>query len=76
MSKWWEVRRTDGSNPRPREMPRYNGNTADEALKAAGLSCANGQVREITCPECCYELEYGEVGPYEIHTCEMEEDEI
>jgi hypothetical protein len=70
--KWYNITRLDGSSPRPREMPKYMGNTPAEAFARAGLAINEGRFTEITCPECCYELEYGEVGPYSVHTCEME----
>lgn len=70
---WYQVTKLDGSNPQERCMPYYKGKTAFQAAASAGLSLTEARVYPITCPECVYELENGDVGPYDHHTCEEEE---
>jgi len=49
---------------------RQKANSAFAACAAAGTSLTESTATPITCPECIYELEHGEVGPYSSHTCE------
>lgn len=72
---WYIVTKLDGSNPVEREMNRYKAKTAFGAAAAAGLSLTQARVYPITCPECVYELENGDVGDYDHHTCEESEGE-
>lgn len=67
---WYIVTKLDGSVPKPPEMNRYKAKSAFSAAQQAGLSLTDARVYPITCPECIYELEHGDVGPYDHHTCE------